>query len=59
MNIFLVDSYYTEWEVEDIDNNFTELHNVVEAAVENVADLLDYTFSNLIIEIVLFYESGR
>ena len=30
--------YYIEWEVEDIDNNFSKEHNAVEAAAENIID---------------------
>ena len=40
------DRYYIEWEVEDIDNNFSKEHNVVEAATENIIDFFDNSFSN-------------
>ena len=42
----LFDRYYIEWEVEDIDNNFSKEHNVVEAATENIIDFFDNSFSN-------------
>lgn len=42
----LIGRYYVEWEVEDIDNNFSAEHNRAEAIVENIADFLDYNFSN-------------
>ena len=42
----LFDRYYIEWEVEDIDNNFSKEHNTVEAAAENIIDFFDNSFSN-------------
>lgn len=42
----LFNRYYIEWEVEDIDNNFSKEHNTVEAAAENIIDFFDNSFSN-------------
>ena len=42
----LFNRYYIEWEVEDIDNNFSKEHNAVEAAAENIIDFFDNSFSN-------------
>lgn len=42
----LFNRYYIEWEVEDIDNNFSKEHNTVEAAAENLIDFFDNSFSN-------------
>lgn len=42
----LFNRYYIEWEVEDIDNNFSKEHNAVEAATENIIDFFDNSFSN-------------
>ena len=40
----LFNRYYIEWEVEDIDNNFSKEHNTVEAAAENIIDFFDNSF---------------
>ena len=42
----LFNRYYIEWEVQDIDNNFSDAHNTAEAVAENIADYLDNSFSN-------------
>ena len=38
--------YYVEWEVEDIDNNFSDVHNTFESVAENIIDYLDNNFAN-------------
>lgn len=38
--------YYVEWEVEDIDNNFSDVHNTFESVAENIVDYLDNNFAN-------------
>lgn len=38
--------YYVEWEVEDIDNNFSDVHNIFESVAENIVDYLDNNFAN-------------
>lgn len=38
--------YYGEWEVEDIDNNFSDVHNTFESVAEDIVDYLDNNFAN-------------
>ena len=38
--------YYVEWEVEDIDNNFSDVHNTFESVAEDIVDFLDNNFAN-------------
>lgn len=38
--------YYVEWEVEDIDNNFSDVHNTFESVAEDIVDYLDNNFAN-------------
>ena len=38
--------YYVEWEIEDIDNNFSDVHNTFESVAENIVDYLDNNFAN-------------
>ena len=38
--------YYVEWEVEDIENNFSAKHNKSEALAENIIDYFDNCFSD-------------
>lgn len=42
----LFNRYYIEWEVEDVDNNFSTEHNKAEAVTENIIDFFDNNFSN-------------
>lgn len=42
----ILDRFYIEWEVEDVDNNFSTEHNKAEAVTENIIDFFDNKFSN-------------